>query len=92
MEACERLGIEQELIPVQTPNKQAHIEAFHSILEEECLSNHEFESFTEAYTAVVDFMDRYMNRRIHGTIGYRTPAEYHDEILRKTEVAKAIAV
>lgn len=87
---CERLGINQEFIPVRTPNKQAHIEAFHSILEEECLSRYEFGSFSEAYLTVVDFMDRYNFRRIHGSLGYRTPKEFHDASLRKTENAKPI--
>lgn len=55
---------------MRTPNEQAHIEAFHSILEGECLSQYEYNSFAEAYMTVVDFMDYYTHRRIHETIGY----------------------
>ena len=41
---CFSLGIEHERIPYKTPDKIAHIEAFHRILEEECLTRkiHEF--------------------------------------------------
>jgi len=46
---CEKLAIVHERIPVKAPNLNAHIEAFHSILESECYSWHEFQSFMEAY-------------------------------------------
>ncbi len=36
-EACAQLGLEHERIPFKTPNMNAHIEAFHSILEGDCL-------------------------------------------------------
>jgi putative transposase len=48
-EACETFGVHHERIPPQTPNMNAHIEAFHRILEDECLSRHEFASYKEAY-------------------------------------------
>lgn len=83
-ETCHKLGVEIEYIPVQTPNKNAHIEAFHSLLERECLSRHEFSSFAEAYMTVIAYMEYYNNRRIHSSLGYRTPKEYHEAILRKT--------
>jgi len=83
-ETCHKLGVEIEYIPVQTPNKNAHIEAFHSLLERECLRRHEFSSFAEAYMTVIAYMEYYNNRRIHSSLGYRTPKEYHEAILRKT--------
>jgi len=43
-DACERFGLIHERIPPRTPNKNAHIESFHSILELECYQRHEFES------------------------------------------------
>ncbi len=33
---CDELELIHERIPVKTPNMNAHIESFHSILEEEC--------------------------------------------------------
>ena len=38
---CLELSIEHERIPCRTPNKNAHIESFHRILEDDCLSRYE---------------------------------------------------
>lgn len=75
MYTARELGVEHELIPYKTPNKNAHIESFHSILEEECLSRHQFNNFAEAYQAVSEFMMFYNNTRIHSGIHYLTPVE-----------------
>lgn len=82
--ACTEVRFEHECIPVQTPNKNAHVEAFHSILEDECLGRHEFHSFAEAYVTVVDFIDYYNYRRLHGSLGYRPPSEYHEACMSNT--------
>lgn len=80
MATCEELGIEYEYIPVRTPNKNAHIESFHALLQDECLGRHEFQTFAQAYTTVVAYIDYYNHRRIHGSLGFRTPTEYHEAI------------
>lgn len=85
VEICDAHGIDYEHIPVRTPNKNAHIEAFHALLEDECLSRYEFQTFAEAYVAVVEYMNYYNTRRIHGSLGYRTPVEYHEAIMRNQE-------
>lgn len=72
---CLELGIEHERIPFKTPNLNAHIEAFHAILEEECLSRHDFASFAEAYATVVDFIRSYNENRIHSATKYLPPLE-----------------
>jgi putative transposase len=64
---CLELGMEHERIPYKTPNKNAHIESFHSILEEECLSRYEFRTYAEAYEVVTDFIGNYNSRRIHSS-------------------------
>jgi putative transposase len=71
--ACEKLSVEHERIPNSSPNSNAHIEAFHSILEEDCLQIHEFEDFTEAYHTITEFMRYYNEVRLHSSIGYRPP-------------------
>ncbi|GAW27888.1 hypothetical protein ULO1_04580 [Carboxydocella sp. ULO1] len=53
---CQSLKIEHERIRNRTPNMNAHIEAFHSILEAECLSLYEFQTYAEAYKVVSDFI------------------------------------
>jgi len=87
---CDRYGVEYEYIPVHTPNKNAHVEAFHAILQDECLARHEFRTFAEAYMTVVAFIDYYNNRRIHGRLGYRSPTEYHVAITRDREIPAPI--
>jgi putative transposase len=72
--AMEELGIIHERIPINSPNLNAYIESFHSILEDECYSRYEFNTFAEAYEAIFDYLDYYNNRRRHGSLGYMTPA------------------
>ncbi|WP_073239396.1 integrase core domain-containing protein [Desulforamulus putei] len=72
-----------ERIPCRTPNKNAHIEAFHSILEKECLDHNEFQTYGEAYRAVSEFIYRYNNNRIHSGVRYMSPAEFYEKNQRQ---------
>ncbi|MED3648671.1 IS3 family transposase [Halalkalibacterium halodurans] len=80
---CEDFDIEHERIPPKTPNMNAHIEAFHRILEDDCLSRNEFQSYEEAYQEVTDFMKFYNERRIHSSILDLAPKEFYEK--QKTE-------
>lgn len=82
-EACKNLGVVHERIPPKTPNKNAHIEAFHAILERERLMKLEFTSYPEAYEAVVEFIEFYNQRRIHGSLYDLSPAEFVQAIQDK---------
>lgn len=53
----------------------AHIESFHSILDDECYLRHQFESFMQAYKVVTDYMEYYNKRRRHGSLRYMAPEE-----------------
>jgi|LFRM01.1.fsa_nt_gb putative transposase len=55
----------------------AHVEAFHSILEKECYGVHEFTSVRDAYAKVDDFSCFYNDRRKHGSLGYKSPLEFY---------------
>lgn len=88
-EVCSTLGITHERIPVKTPNMVAHIEAFHSIVEDECYSRHEFGSFAEAYATVAEYMRYYNYRRRHGAIGFMPPEAFHEAFIRNTVPARA---
>lgn len=91
--ACTELGVEHERIPSRTPNMNAHVEAYHRILEEECLSRYEFESFAEAYAAVTQFVAFYNHRRLHSGLHYLPPAMFlreHEE--RGLTPVKAVRV
>ena len=74
-ESCIKFGIEHERIPCRTPNKNAHIESFNAILEEECLSKYVFQSYSEAYDTVSQFIKNYNTVRIHSSLKYHTPNE-----------------
>jgi putative transposase len=52
-------GIEHEQTPVKTPNKNAYIESFHSIVERECYQRNCFDSFEEAFAEVDRFIRYY---------------------------------
>ncbi|MFZ9596755.1 MAG: IS3 family transposase, partial [Bdellovibrionia bacterium] len=67
--------LSHEFIPVQTPNKNAHIESFFSILELEFLSVTYFNSFEEAYEKTHNFIRFYNQERLHGSLGDIPPAE-----------------
>ena len=70
---------EDSSIPVvRTPNKNAHIESFHRIFEDECFSVNEFESYKDIYVSVDEFMERYNKRRIHSSLGYMKSEEFYN--------------
>ncbi|HFL3828673.1 TPA: IS3 family transposase [Clostridioides difficile] len=83
-DACKELNLEHERIPFKTPNKNAHIESFHRLLEDECLSRYEFESYAEAYKEVAEYMKSYNKIRIHGSLGYIPPSEFYQRTLEGT--------
>jgi putative transposase len=68
--------LSHEFIPPRTPNRNAYIEAFNSILEIELLSTRYFHAFKDAYQSVVKFINEYNNRRIHGSIKYLSPNRF----------------
>ncbi|AEW06549.1 Integrase catalytic region [Sulfobacillus acidophilus DSM 10332] len=71
---CQAFGLTHERIPVATPNANAYIEAWHALLDRECLSL-EFATYAEAYAAVTRWIAFYNQRRLHGALGYRSPAQ-----------------
>lgn len=78
--SCETFQVEHERIPPKTPNKNAHIEAFHSILEKECLERHEFGSYQHAYETVTNYLLFYNQRRIHGSLYDLSPVEFRQAL------------
>lgn len=80
-DACESLNVEHERIPPKTPNLNAHIESFHSILEKDCYARNEFASYTEAHKIVTEFLDFYVNRFLHGSLDDMPPARFHEMVV-----------
>lgn len=88
-ETMETLGVTHERIPINTPNMNAYIESFHSILEDECYSRHEFETFADAYEAISRYLHYYNHRRRHGSIKYMAPIVFYHNHLNQTIKAAA---
>jgi putative transposase len=91
-ETCERYGLIHERIPPKTPNKNAHIESFHSIVEQECYSWNEFDNYQQAYQVVTEFIQYYNQRRIHGSLYDLAPYEYMDAIENRIVMPKETKV
>jgi putative transposase len=70
---CESWEMVHERIPPRTPNMNAYIESFHSILELKLFRIHEFTTLEEAYDALDRFMDFYNNRKMHGSLKHMPP-------------------
>ena len=77
---CLEYGTEHERIPPKTPNKNAHIESFHAILERDCLSRYEFTSYQDAYRIVSEYIQFYNQRRMHGSLYDLSPLEFINEL------------
>lgn len=91
-EYCEQNGLEHERIPPRTPNKNAFIESFHSILERECYHRNCFRSKEEAFAEVDRFIRYYNNVRIHGSLNDWPPKEYLRMVLAGLINPKTIAL
>lgn len=87
-----QVNIEHERIPNKTPNMNAYVESFHSILELECFRRHCFESYEEAFKVVDRFMHFYNTRRLHGSLKDLPPAEYLQMVHNGTIQPEQIAV
>jgi putative transposase len=79
-ELAEELQFVHERIPPKTPNMNAYIESFHAQVEHWLLRKESFSTFEEAFEAVDAFMDFYNNRRMHKSLGKRSPAEFREWI------------
>jgi len=62
------LPASHEFIPTRSPNQNAFIESFFSLLEINVMSAFYIDSYAEAYQLVVEFVDFYRNFRIHGSL------------------------
>ena len=87
-EYISRLSIlEHEFTPPSTPNKNAHVESFFSILEIEFLQVRYFRTYADAYKQTSEFINFYNNSRLHGSLNNKTPKEtikayYAGEVLK----------
>jgi putative transposase len=87
---CAPLRVRHERIPPATPNKNAHIEAWHSLLERECLGNQVFDTYATAYAAVTTWIAFYNERRYHGSLQDWLPAVFYQRALRGELTIRAV--
>jgi transposase InsO family protein len=67
------LEAQQEFTHIATPEENAYIEAFHSILDRELIQRFEFSGFYDAQQHIEQYMEWYNYRRKHKEIGRITP-------------------
>jgi putative transposase len=77
----EQIVIEHERIPPKSPNMNAYIESFHSVLERECYQRNEFINFEHAYKKVDDYIQFYNEERYHGSLMDHSPKEYFEKYM-----------
>jgi Transposase and inactivated derivatives len=84
-DTCESWEMVHERIPPKTPNMNAYIESFHSLMERDLLTKESFETMEDAYAAIDRYMDFYNNRRMHGSLKRKPPKVFSTWILQQNE-------
>ncbi|AIQ62182.1 integrase [Paenibacillus stellifer] len=79
-QACLTHETVHERILPKTPNKNAHIESFHSLLKTECLRRNEFSSYQEACSTVTSYISFYNERRMHGSLYDLAPEHFRKAV------------
>ena len=75
-EWLEQLNVGTLCIEPASPWQNGYAESFHSRLRDEFLAVEEFESFAAARKLTAAWRDDYNHHRLHGSLGYQTPAEF----------------
>lgn len=75
----DEINVIHEFAHIATPEDNAYIEAFHSIMQRELVSRYEFESFHHADMKIVQYIFTYNHIRKHGSLQLRTPAAVWNE-------------
>ena len=68
--------VTQEYTKPATPEQNAHIESYHSILERVICKRFQFETIVDARSTMERFVTFYNYERIHSGIDYQSPYEY----------------
>ena len=87
--------VTQEFTRPATPEQNAHIESYHSIIERVICARYEFEDLTEAVDTFERWLDFYNYERIHSGINYLSPYKYllsmGIDLIKEMELKKALA-
>ena len=74
--ACRFYRLGQEFITPYTPEQNGLIERFFRTLKEECVWQHQFESFEHARRVITQWITWYNQGRPHQSLGYLSPARF----------------
>ena len=72
----EKQGVTQEFCKPATPEQNAHIESYHSIVENVICQEFEFASIDETRDTLNRFLRFYNFERIHSGVAYTSPYKY----------------
>lgn len=75
-QACRDYRLPQEFITPYTPEQNGLIERFFRSLKEECVWQHQFQTFEEARRSIRAWVHWYNHGRPHQALGYRSPVQY----------------
>jgi putative transposase len=70
-------GIRHEVTGKNRPDQNAYIEAFHKSLKEDCIWQHDFQTYQEADLVISRFFHDYNWNRPHSSLKYMTPKEFY---------------
>lgn len=84
-QACRDYRLQQEFITPYTPEQNGIIERFFRSLKEECVWQHQFETFEEARQRIRTWLTWYNEGRPHQSLNYRSPSQFRAE--QSTQVA-----
>ncbi len=87
-ERLKEVGITPSMGRTGTALDNAMAESFVSTLKAELVSNLEFPSRQAAKTAVFEYLETFYNtRRLHSSLGYRSPADFEEDRIEEASVA-----
>ena len=75
-------GIELDHIEPGKPVQNAVMESFNGRFRDECLNSHWFTSLEDARQTIEAWRIDYNQERPHSSLGYRTPEEVHQDLIR----------
>jgi putative transposase len=87
-ERLREVGIKPSMGRTGAALDNAMAESFVSTLKAELVSNLQFPSRQAARTAVFEYLETFYNtRRLHSSLGYRSPADYEEDRMEEARVA-----
>jgi transposase InsO family protein len=87
-ERLKEVGIKPSMGRTGTALDNAMAESFVSTLKAELVSRMEFPTRQAAKTAIFEYVETFYNaRRLHSSLGYRSPAEFEGDTIEAIRVA-----